>query len=233
MDDVGRYSGVDGFRPFWILGSGKQHFPTIQEVLTFIVNETIQRRALWHSPCCPLPHHLSDILPRTYMSSLIEGWFQLANGRSFVDNTPDTTTSPRKNKSYLSVFDSCAVLGSIPSEVFVESELRLYPGNHVLDKTVIHAHGRFAIVTADDDSDPSLQAEIHRFVIMDAINPSDDNTPEGLRTSVTLSGRVTAADAASGAGDKFFTLEVSDYVRDHTQTFSIRFVLFLIIPDMS
>jgi len=199
----------------------------------FTVNETRQRRTLWCPPHCPSLHPLFNvpILPsHIYMSSLIEGWFQLANGHPFVDNLPDTATSPRKNKSYLSIFDSCAVLGSIPSDVFINSEVRLYPGNHVLDKRVIHAHGRFVVVTGDNDDGPYLQVEIHRFVIMDAMDPSDGDSPEGLRTSVTLSGRVTVADAASGAGDKFFTLEVSDYIRDHVQTFSIRFGGFLFLP---
>jgi len=59
------------------------------------------------------------------------------------------------------------------------------------------------------------------------IDPSSEDTPEGLRTSVTLSGWVVStADASGSAADKFFTLEVSDYIQDHIQTFNIRFVTF-------
>jgi hypothetical protein len=175
------------------------------------------------------PSGLQISTPRTfYMASLIEGWFQLANSRPFVDNFPDTTTSsPRKNKSYLSLYDSCAILGSISSEVFVECELRLFPGNHALEQKVVHAHGRFSVITPANEDKPRLQVEIHRFVVMDMIDPSSADTPEGLRTSVALSGRVVSvADATVNPADKFFMLEVSDYIRDHIQAFNIRFAAF-------
>jgi len=153
---------------------------------------------------------------------------QLANGRPFVGDLPDTTTSsPRKNKSYLSIYDSCAILSSISSEVFVECELQLFPGNHILEEKVVYAHGQFSVITATNEDKPCLQIEIHWFVVMDMIDPLSEDTPEGLRTSVTLSGQVmSTADTSGSAADKFFMLEVSDYIRDHIQTFNIRFVKF-------
>ena len=159
------------------------------------------------------------------MSCLIEGFFQPANGRPFADNSADTaTTSPRKSKTYLSVYDSCAGLGPISSGIFMECELRLFPANHTIDGKVIHAHGRFSVITAADKGDPHLEIEVHRFVIMNMMDPSSEDTPDDLRTSVTLSGRVVPVADTINSTDKFFTLEVSEYIRDRTQTFNIRFV---------
>ena len=164
------------------------------------------------------------------MSSLIEGWFQLTNGHPFVDDSPDTTTSPRKTKSYLSIYDSCATLGPISSGVFAQCELRLFPGTQVLEGKVVHAHGRFSVITmANEDEPHRLQVEVHRFVVTN-IDPASDDTPGELHTSVTLSGRVvSAADATDNGADKFFTLEVSDYIRDRIQTFNIWFAPFLFL----
>ena len=159
------------------------------------------------------------------MSALIEGWFQLANGCPFVDDLPGTAASTWKGKSYLSVYNSCAALGPISSEVFAKCELRLFPGNQVLEDKVVHVHGRFSVVATADGDDPfCLQVEVHRFAIMN-MDPTSDDTPGDLHTSVTLSGRVVStADATDNAADRFFTLEVSEYIRDHIQAFNIRSV---------
>ena len=160
------------------------------------------------------------------MSSLIEGWFQPTNGRPFTDNPPDTTTgSPRKSKSYLSVYDSCASLGPISSGIFIDCELRLFPGNQAISsERVIHVHGWLSVVPATDEDDPRLQVEVHHFVVTNMIDPAGKDTPDDLRTSVTLSGRVAPLSEMIGnTTDKFFMLELSDYIRDHMQTFTIRF----------
>lgn len=202
-------------------------------ILTVIANGTHSGQALQFHPRFPSLSHLPNTptLPLTIsMSSLIEGWFQLTNGRPFVDNSTDTASSPRKTKSYLSTYDSCATLGPISSEVFVQCELRLFPGNHVLEDKIIHAHGRFSIIyTADEDQPHHLQIEVHRFVVMN-MDPSDEDTPDDLYTSVTLSGRVvSAADVTDDTADKFFMLEISEYIRDRNQTFNIRFGIFFSI----
>ena len=45
------------------------------------------------------------------------------------------------------------------------------------------------------------------------IDPSGDQNPEDLRTSVTLCGRVVPVmDGVSDVADRFFTLEVSEYI---------------------
>ena len=165
------------------------------------------------------------------MSALIEGWFQLADGRPFVDNSPGMATSTRKGKSYLSIYNSCAALSPISSEVFAKCELWLFPGNQILEDKVVHAHRRFSVATMTDEDDPlCLQVEVHRFVIMN-MDPTSDDTPGDLHTSVTLSGRViSTADATNNATDKFFTIKVSEYIRDHVQVFNIQFVpLFLVL----
>ena len=169
------------------------------------------------------------------MTSLIEGWFEPVDGRPYVDNSPDKmdkNPSPRKDKSYLTVYDACAALGSLSSNLFADCELRLWPGGQTIENKVIHVHGRFSITTAPDDGDPCLKVDVHRFVIMHPNeadsegDPNPDPTPLEVRTSVTLCGQVTSiTDAANdGGADKFFLLEVSDYVRDRVQTFNIRFV---------
>jgi len=159
------------------------------------------------------------------MASLIEGWLQPVNGRPFVDNSSDATTSPRKVKSYLTVYDSFAALGYISSGIFMDCELRLFLGNQTIEEKVIHIHGRFSVVAAaDEGEDPRLLVEVHRFVVMG--DPANDKTPDDLRTSVTLSGRVVSAtDSTATTADKFFILEVSEYIRDQIETFSTRFVI--------
>jgi hypothetical protein len=185
----------------------------------FIADETHRYYALRF----PASHLQLDIQhPLFRMTSLIEGWFQLTNGRPFVD----TTASPRKNKSYLSIYDSCTPLGPLSSEVFADCELRLFsPANQPLENKVVHIHGRFSIIAVHGEDEPHLEIEVHRFVVMDALDPAGEATPDDLSTSVTLYGRVTLIpDTIGTTADKFFTLEVRDYIRDHHQTFSIRFV---------
>ena len=111
----------------------------------------------------------------------------------------------------------------------MDCELRLFsPANQSLDGTVIHVHGRFSVTTAPNEDEPHLEVEVHRFVIMDVTDPTSGATPDDLSTSVTLYGRVTSLpDVADTTPDKFFMLEVRDYIRDHNQTFSIRFAISL------
>ena len=194
------------------------------------------------------PPHLSSQLPYplatisssshplaflSQMTSLIEGWFEPINAQPYVNNSPDKKASSRKDKSYLTVYDACAALGSLSSGNFVDCEIRLWPGNQILEQKIIHAHGRFSIITAPGDDDPCLQIEVYRFVVMHADDSSPDPTPLEVRTSVTLCGQVTStADAANdGSADKFFTLAVSEYIRDHIQSFHIRSDPFLLSPS--
>jgi hypothetical protein len=170
-------------------------------------------------PLSLLPKASSSPLHVLSMTSLIEGLFQPENCRPFLD-----ASSPRKSKSYLSVYDSCAALSSISTGVFVECELRLFPAGQMIEGKVVKVHGRFSVITAADEDEPRLQVEVHRFVVMNAMDPTSEDIPDDLCTSVTLSGRVVSLTGATGnVGDKFFTLEVSEYVRDRTQTFNIRF----------
>ena len=184
----------------------------------------------------PLPYLLSRLshlpvsaLRLSQMTSLIEGWFEPVNGRPYVDDSPEKGPSSRKDKSYLIVYDACAALGSLSSGVFADCEIRLWPGNQTLEDKVIHIHGRFSIVTAPGEDDPCLKVDVHHFVIMhanDSATPNSDPTPLDVRASVTLCGQVTSITnvANDGSANKFFMLEVSDYVRDRVQTFHIRFV---------
>jgi len=179
-----------------------------------------------------LSHFPIFTLRLSQMTSLIEGWFKLENGRPYVDDSPEKSSSSRKDKSYLIVFDTCATLGSLSSGIFVDCEIRLWPGNHILEEKVVHIHGRFSIATTPDEDDPCLKIDVHHFVVMHSsdstTHPDPDPTPLEVRTSVMLCGQVTSITnvANDGGANKFFALEVSDYVRDRVQTFRIRFVLF-------
>lgn len=193
--------------------------------------EIHQCHVLWVSPYHPLSLTLpstqrSNLYLRVFsMTSLIEGWFQPENARPFVDTSTDpTATSPRKSKPYLSVYDSYAALGSISTGVFVGCDLRLYLAGQAIIGKVVHVHGRFSVIAPAGEGEPRLQVEVHRFVVMNAMDPASEDIPGDLCTSVTLSGRVILlADATGNSADKFFTLEVSEYVRDRAQTFNIRF----------
>ena len=60
---------------------------------------------------------------------------------------------------------------------------------------------------------------------MEVMDPAGDATPDDLSTSVTLLGRAASLpDVVGASADKFFMLEVRDYIRDRNQMFSIRFV---------
>ena len=150
-----------------------------------------------------------------HMTSLIEGWFLVR--KKGEDDSLNLTNS---RKSYLSIFDSLPSLGPISTEIYIDCELRLYPGpggGERLEDQVIHAHGRFCINSTGEA--PTLQMEVHRFDIM-AVGES---IPDTLCTSVTLCGRVGPPEEAPDGLDKFFTLEINEYIRDRTQMFNIRF----------
>lgn len=101
------------------------------------------------------------------MTTLISGWFQLGAGRP-NDDTTTPASSPRK-KAYLTVFDSCASLGPISTQRFIQCEIRLFLGGQFIDDKIIHAHGRFHVAPATEDNEPFLQADIHRFDIMEIV----------------------------------------------------------------
>ena len=187
--------------------------------LAFIVN------AHQVSLCCPrldpLPNILHPSSRTSAMAALIDGWFQLVNGRPFVDTMPETAGSPRKNKSYLTLFDSNAPLGFISCHIFISSDLRIYSPEDI-DEKVVEIHGRFSIVPGEEGDPPSLQIDVHRFVVLTLVDADAKNVPDESRTSVTLCGRVVSvADVTGNVVDKFFTVELSEYIRDHMQTFTL------------
>ena len=151
------------------------------------------------------------------MTSLIEGWFLPVDERPYIDDTG--------KKSYLTVFDACASLGSIATGVFMVAELRLYLGGQSIQDKVIHAHGRFCVVSPPGE-EPMLLVEVHRFDIMNAPDPVNDKTPDTICTSVTICGRAVLTEVASEGHDKFFTLELNEYIRGGSKTFNIRFSRF-------
>jgi hypothetical protein len=164
------------------------------------------------------------------MTCLIEGWFQLANPRQFTDNPPEATiTSPRKPKQYLTIYDSCAALGSLASKAFINTEVRLYNANQDINDKVIHLWGKFSVVSVDNEKGPHLQVDAHHFVV-NTLDPRGDFLPEALRISVIVFGRVASVAEVAGNPDKFLMLEASDWVRDHNQTFNIRLVIRSFTP---
>ena len=151
------------------------------------------------------------------MSSLIEGWFVLVEGH------PYAAPQEGKNKSYLTIYDSSAALGTLPTTEFVDCELRLYSPDISLDNTLIHTHGRF-ILKRDVEKDESwLEIEAHHFAVMESIELDPDRV-RGLCTSVTLCGQVTSTtDTTNISSHRYLILELSEYVRDSAKTYRIQF----------
>ena len=165
------------------------------------------------------------------MASLIEGFFQVVNGHPSIDDSAGSTVSPsRKGRSYtLTVYDSCVTLGSLPTGAFAECQLRLYAPTQDLDGQVIHAHGRFAIDITPEGL-PSFQIDVYRFAIISSMDPASKDPVDDLRTSVTLFGHVVPliGSLPEHTLDRYFMLGICDYVRDHTQSYTIRFVIHFI-----
>ena len=135
--------------------------------------------------CCPRLYPLPSILhPPSHtsaMAALIDGWFQLMNGCPFVDTIPETTGSPQKNKSYLTLFDSNAPLGFISCHIFISSNLQIYSPEDI-DKKVVEIYGQFSIVPGEERGPPSLQIDIHRFVVLTLVDADAKNVPDDSRT---------------------------------------------------
>ena len=111
------------------------------------------------------------------MACLIEGHFHLTGARPFAGSSA--------TKAYLTVYDSCAALGLMSEEVFINTELRMY--SQGLDGMVVHLYGRFSVVPATEEEDPYLLIEVHRFIATN-INPFDSAASKDRRMSVTVSG---------------------------------------------
>ena len=147
------------------------------------------------------------------MTSLIEGYFRLTGARPFVGGSAA--------KAYLTVYDSCAALGLMSEEVFIDAELRMY--SQGLDGMVVHLYGRFSVVPATEEEDPYLLIEVHRFTATN-INPFDKGASKDRRTSVTVSGRVVPLTNVTGEAESgVFMLEANEFIRDHSQSFTVRF----------
>ena len=157
------------------------------------------------------------------MTSLIEGYFRLTGARPFAGGSAA--------KAYLTVYDACAALGLMSEEVFIDTELRMY--SQGLDGMVVHLYGRFSVVAATEEEDPYLLIEVHRFIATN-INPFDSAASKDRRTSVTVSGRVVPlADVTGQVESGVFMLEATEFIRDHNQSFTIRFAsLFLFLIDV-
>lgn len=153
------------------------------------------------------------------MASLIEGYFLLTEPRPF--------TGGSAAKAYLTLYDTCAALGSMSGEVFVDSELRIY--SQSLDGMVVHIYGRFSVAAATEQDEPYLLIEVHRFLATD-ISPYDTTASKDRRTSVTVAGRVVPQTGVTGElGGGFFMLDTNEHIRDRNQSFTIKFAtLFLL-----
>ena len=158
------------------------------------------------------------------MTSLFEGWLQLYNGRPH-DAPPIADSPQREPEVRLYVYDSYAPLGPISAADFLKAEVRLSPSDSRIDRKLLHVHGRFCVVTHADRY-PFLQMEIKRFVVMENMNPLGDDIPGELCSSVIVQGHVVPhGGALNNTADGFFMLEVSERIRDSTQTYSILCVL--------
>jgi len=56
------------------------------------------------------------------------------------------------------------------------------------------------------------------------MHPASNDVPDDLHTSVTLFSQVTShTEVVENTTDKLFVMGISEYIRDHIQTFNIRF----------
>lgn len=157
------------------------------------------------------------------MTSLIDGFFQLIDPRSFGDDEGDVASSPQKDKSYLTLYDSFFFVGCEKNKPFLPCQLRAYLGGDLSDK-VIHIHGRFVVISGAKNGEPCLKIEVNRFAVMNGLDPSVNDGTD-FRTSVTFYGRVTRQiEGPSDSNDRFFAVEVTEYVRDRSQSYTIWFV---------
>ena len=125
-------------------------------------------------------------------------------------------------KTYLVLHDACASLGPIKAAKPIDSELRIYPGGDPIDNMVLHVQGRFCVVSPTGET-PFLLAEIHRFDIMHIADPSAETTPDTVRTSVTTCGRAIPSDVVTDTRDRYFGLEMKEYIRDISHEFNITY----------
>jgi len=155
------------------------------------------------------------------MTSLIEGYFRLTGARPFSGGSAA--------KAYLTVYDSCAALGLMSEEVFIDTELRVY--SQGLDGMVVHLYGRFSVVPAIEEEDPYLLIEVHRFIATN-INPFDSTASKDRCTSVAVSGQVAPLTNVTGEVESgVFMLEVNEFIRDRNQLFTIRFATLFFLPS--
>lgn len=160
------------------------------------------------------------------MASLIEGFFEVVDPREFGDEATGTTSSPQRDRSYLTLYDSYIGLGP-EKKTWLPCKLRIYAPGQDLSDNVLHVHGRFVIVPTSGGEDPCFKIEVHRFLPM--VDFIQDE--KKLRFSVTFYGRIyQQIDSPPGTEDGFFSVEVSDYVRDRSQSYIIRFVVSWFAP---
>lgn len=158
--------------------------------------------------------------------ALIDGFFMLHAPRLFEkehDDPPPTGTTVQKERPNLTVYDSTVSLGPtmLPNKTY-KSNIRVYvsgPKDALQDK-VLFIHGRFDL-TIDGDNH-YLRIDSHRLIVIG----SEDEIPEGACSNVCLFGRAGVwNEAPRGSQDVYFSLEVSVYLRDHSRTFTIVFVM--------
>ena len=121
------------------------------------------------------------------MVSHIDGFFQVVNPHRFVSEVVDVTGSPSKKNKNLTVYDTYVALGSVNTRAWLPGEVRLYSPVQDLTDKVIHGHGRFVVISTAEEDETCIELEIHRFTIMDNLDPTDGD-PIDFRTSITIYG---------------------------------------------
>lgn len=195
------------------------HFDLVPALITktwtrSFPNDSPDTPHTYFPPKVPAP---SSQLPP--MSSLIEGFFEVIDPRVWGDDIANTaTSSPQRDKSYLTLYDSYFGLGS-DHKTWLPCELRLYSPDEDLSDKVIHVHGRFVVVPSSAETDPCIKIEVYCFISMSDFVQEEKN----IRFSITFYGRVYQhINAPQGSNNKIFSVEVSEYVRDRSQTYIIR-----------
>jgi hypothetical protein len=165
------------------------------------------------------------------MTSLIEGFFQVVNPHQFGDNAINAgTPSPQKAKSYLTLYNSYVGIGPIAQREWLLCQLRLYSPDQGLDGRVVQVHRRFIVVPSSLEDDHCFEIEVHCFVFMNDMDPTSKNPPN-THFSVTVYSQVDRQlDSPTGTLDKFFTVEVIEFIRDHLQTYHLWFIVYSPTP---
>jgi hypothetical protein len=162
------------------------------------------------------------------MGSLIDGYFLLHDPRPFDkehDDPPIADPSSQQDRSYLTVYNTCAPLGmTLKAEKTFEAEIRLFSEKSITyDNQVLYIHGQFDITV--NDGIRYLRIDAHRFILIGDEKALDQVVPPEVHTNVSFFGRAVVSNQTPvDPISPHFAIEVNVFVRGFTRTYTILFV---------